>query len=259
MFRRFDAAARRVVPGALALAVFAQTIVAGQGANPSGSEVVARHVAAVGGEAAQKAVNSLRVTGRFEIPAQSLAGDLQIDWARPARRVLHVTIPGIGTISVGYDGRVGWSIDPAQGPALITGRQLSELADEAWFDGVLRGSDHVKEVTTLDRVEFDKRPAYKVSITYVSGNQEVAYYDVESGLHIGLEAQRTSQLGTTPTVAFFREYRKFGALSFPTVVSQRTLGIEQLLRIASVEYDVVPPGTFELPAPIKALVKGGRD
>jgi hypothetical protein len=258
MVRRFDATAARAVSVVAALVVFAHADGRAQGTTPSGSEVVARHVAAVGGEAAQKALTSIRVTGRFEIPAQNLGGDLRIDWARPARRVLHVTIPGIGTISVGYDGKIGWSIDPAQGPALITGQQLSELADEAWFDGMLRGPEHVKEMKTLDRVEFDKRPAYKVSITYASGNSEVAYYDVETGLHIGLEAQRTSQLGTTPTVAFFRDYQKFGTLSFPTVVSQRTLGIEQVLRITAVEYDVVQPSTFELPAPIKALVKSGR-
>lgn len=255
MVSRFDATARRVVPATVALVVFAHVVATSQGALPSGVDVAARHVTAIGGEAAQKAVSSLRVIGRFEIPAQNLSGDLQLYWARPARRLLRVTIPGIGQIEAGYDGKVGWSIDPAQGPALITGKQLSELADEAWFDGVLRAPDYVKAIATLERAEFDKRQAYKVSITYVSGNSEVDYFDVDTGLQIGLEAQRESQLGTAPTTAVFRDYKKFGALSFPTIISQRTLGIEQVLRVTSIDYDVVPATTFDLPPPIKALIK----
>ncbi len=103
----------------------------------------------MGGEAAFKQVKSIRARGTFTMAAQNVNGDFEMSAARPNKLLLKVTIAGIGAIESGYDGKVGWSIDPASGPALIAGRQLAELADDAWFDGPLHGPEHVKEATVV--------------------------------------------------------------------------------------------------------------
>lgn len=51
------------------------------------------------------------------------------------------------------------------------------------------------------------------------------------------------------------DYKKFGALLLPTTMKQTAMGVEQLLKVTSVEFDNVPPSTFEPPAQIKALIK----
>ena len=40
-----------------------------------------------------------------------------------------------------------------------------------------------------------------------------------------------------------------------TTLAQRMMGVEQKLTLATIEYDNVVPTVFELPAPIKALIK----
>jgi hypothetical protein len=228
--------------------------VAVQQSLPTGRQIIDRHVAAIGGEAAYRAVRSVQARGRLEIPAQKIVGDLELYSARPARLLYRVTVAGVGRIENGYDGQVGWSLNPISGPELLTGRQLSEAADDAWFDATLHTSDHVREVTTLSREVFDGKAAYKVKVVLRSGNEQIEYFDVESGLQIGSESARTTPQGVVPTVNILRDYRKLGPVLQATTFVQRALGFEQILTITSCEYDTVPDSVFETPPAIRALL-----
>ncbi len=225
-----------------------------QEALPVAREVIARHIAAIGGEAAFKAVRSVHATGRLEIPAQRIAGDFELFAARPARLLYRATVPGIGRIESGYDGRIGWSLSPISGPELLTGRQLSEAADDAWFDGPLHAPDHVRAAETIGKVEFDGHQAYKLRVMLTSGQEEIEYFDVESGFQLGSDASRATPQGIVPTTNLARDYRKFGPLMQATTFVQRALGLEQVVTISSCEYDTVTDATFDPPAEIRALV-----
>jgi hypothetical protein len=221
---------------------------------PAAGDVIARHIAAIGGEAAYRSVRSVHARGRLEIVAQGLAGDLELLSARPNKLLYRVTVPGIGVIENGYDGKTGWSVSPIVGPELLTGRQLSEAADDAWFDGTLHGAEHVREMTTVGRETFDGRPAYKLKVVFRSGNDQIEYFDVETGLQIGSEASRTTPQGVIPTVNVYRNYKRFGPVLQATTFVQRALGFEQVVTISSCEYDTVPTTAFEPPAQVKALL-----
>jgi hypothetical protein len=243
---------------AVALAVFAHSapLPATQDAPlPPGKEILARHVKAIGGEAAFKALKSVRATGRLEMAAQQISGDFEMLAARPNKQRMRVTITGFGQVESGYDGKIGWRIDPASGPAVLAGKELAEAADDAAFDAVLYGPDFVSDITTVARVQFEGRPAYKVKLALKSGNERFEYFDVESGFQIGSESSRTTQMGVMPVVSILSDYRKFGALMWPTGLVQRLMGIEQVVTITSYEYDVVAADAFGLPPAIKALIK----
>jgi hypothetical protein len=229
---------------------------AAQDGLPVAREVVARYVKAIGGEAAYAAITSMRARGRFEIAAQKIVGDIELLSARPAKLLYRVTVPGLGRIENGYDGTIGWSVSPISGPELLTGRQLAETAEDARFDGALHASGRVREMTTLGRVDFDGRPAFKLRVVMASGVEQTEYFDVETGLQIGSESARATPQGVVQTVNILRNYRKFGPLMQATTFVQRALGFEQVLTLTSYEYDVVPDAAFEPPAEVKALIPG---
>src|SRR5579872_241575 len=104
---------------------------------PEARTIVDRYVTAIGGAAAFKAIQSIRAGGRLEIAEQHIGGDVELLSARPAKLSYRVTIPGIGQIANGYDGRTGWALSLLTGPEVFSGRQLSEAADDAWFDAPL--------------------------------------------------------------------------------------------------------------------------
>ena len=222
---------------------------------PSAKDIVAKHMAAIGGEAAFKAINSMHAKGKFELAAQGVSGDLELMASRPNKLLLRVEIPGVGHVESGFDGKNGWSIDPLAGPSLLAGRALSEMAEDAWFDSALHAPDRVKELTTVAKVEFDKHQAYQIKVVHTSGVEQTEYYDVETGLQIGSESQRETPMGVLPTKVMLREYEKFGGLKQPTVLVQSTMGIDQIFRMSSYVYNEVPPTAFDPPPAIKALIK----
>jgi hypothetical protein len=48
------------------------------------------------------------------------------------------------------------------------------------------------------------------------------------------------------------EHRQFGGLLFATKITRRTAGIQEVMRITSVEFDKVPDSVFAAPAAVKA-------
>jgi len=241
-----------------ALVIVAETGLAGQvqaiKAPPTAAEIFARHIKAIGGESAQKAIRSIHAKGTFEMPAAGVSGPFEAMSARPAKMLMKVDVPAVGHVETGYDGKVGWEIDPTAGPSVASGRKLSELADDAFFDSSLHASTFVKSATVLGQEKFDNRPAYKVQVTLVSGNEQTEYYDVETGLMIGSESQRETTLGVVPTISVLRDYKKFGSLMQATALVSKTMGIEQIVKITSIEYNTVPVNAFDLPPQIKALI-----
>jgi hypothetical protein len=62
-------------------------------------------------------------------------------------------------------------------------------------------------------------------------------------------------MGAMPTTISMGEFKKFGGFMQPTTMVQAAMGFEQIIRVTSYEYDVVPASAFDLPPAIKALIK----
>jgi hypothetical protein len=248
--------------GAVCVALVGVRVLAAQapaapagGPLPEAGDIIAKYVRAIGGAAAYASVTSIHLHGTFEVPAQSISGSVDIFTARPSNFLLKVEIGGIGEQQSGFDGTHGWEIDPMSGPALLTGKALQERKDDADFDADLHLPARVKSMKTIDRVTFDEHDAYKVSVVLMSGDEAVEYYDAKTFLQIGNETKAESPLGTLSVTNIARDYRKFGKLLMPATLVERTMGVEQVIHVASIEYNTVPPATFDPPPAIKALIK----
>ena len=257
MFRRHG---RGFVRASLAIAAIALASeqprpAIAQAALPSGRDIVTRHLEAMGGEAAFKAVTSIHARGKLVFTAQQISGDIELFSARPNKQLLRGNIAGFGSTETGYDGTIGWSIEPVSGATLLTGRQLLELADDAVFDSPLYPPTLVKSLTVIGREEFDGRQAHRVRVVFVSSSEQFEFFDVETGLQIGSEARRETPMGVLPMTTIAREHKSFGALKLPSVLVQKALGFEQVVTMTSYEFNTVPPEAFAVPPRIKALIK----
>ena len=222
---------------------------------PSGAALVAKSVAAIGGADAIRATTSLRATGVTELPAQNIKGTFEMLSARPAKSILRMELGGVGKAESGFNGDVGWSLDPMVGPSLVTGRMLDEMRNDAHFDAALHPPDLVRSITTTARVEFDGRPAFKAHAVFVSGQQRDQYFDAETGHVIGIEGEVESPMGTLPMKVTLRDFKTFGALTHPTRLIQSAMGMEQHFIFEKFEYNTLTPAAFDPPAIIKAIIK----
>jgi len=246
----------RALAGLLALAsIWAVTTSAREQDLPPAADLVAKHVAAIGGADAIRAVMSFRATGRTEAPGQNMRGTFEILGARPAKSVMRMDIDGLGRAESGFNGALGWSLDPMVGPSILTGRMLEELKGDSHIDAALYPPDLVKSMTTTARVTFDGRSAFKVHVVLVSGRPRDDYFDVATGYLIGPEGDTETPMGTLPMTMMLRNYKALRPQKHPPLMVQVAMGAEQHFSVETYEYNVVKPEAFDPPAIIRAIIR----
>jgi hypothetical protein len=223
---------------------------------PSARSIIDRHIKAIGGKDAVLSHTSQHATGTFSVPAQGLVGTVEIfGAANPNRAALKVQVPGLGEIASGFDGSHGWSLSPLLGPMLQVGKELEQAKFDADFYGDLRDPKRYRSMKTIEKTTFDNRACYKVSMVREDGAEDFDFYDVATGLRAGSMNTRETPMGSVKTTSIEGDYKKFGNLLLATSVVQQIMGIEQKITLATVEFDKVEPSAFDLPDPIKALIK----
>jgi hypothetical protein len=222
---------------------------------PSARSILDRHIKAIGGKEAILSHSSTRATGTFSVASAGMTGSVEVMAAKPDRSLVKISIPGVGEILEGYDGKSGWTLSPMTGPMLLEGKQLEEKRYDADFFSELHEDSRYTSMTTVEKTEFEGRPCYKVKLVRKNGGEDFEFYDVETGLKAGRIATRETPMGTITGTSVETDYKKFGNILQATTVKNTMMGMQQVIIIASIEYDTVPPAAFEPPAEIKALIK----
>jgi len=240
-----------------AIAPVAATTPAGQTSAglPAARTIIDRHIKEIGGRAVILAQTSTHATGTVSLPAAGLTGKLEAFHAKPDKFVQRMSLPGIGNIEEGFDGKVGWSISPLTGPTLLDGKQLEQRKFDADFFEDLKASDRYASITTVEKTTFEGRPVYKIRLLKKAGDEDLELYDSETGLKVGAISTRDSPMGPMQSTTAWSDYRKFGSLLQPATTKVSVMSTQMILSITGVEYGTVDPSVFTVPAQIKALVK----
>lgn len=221
---------------------------------PTARDLVARHIAAIGGRDAVVRHPFFRAKGTFGMPAAGMTGQLEVAGAAPNLVAMKITIPGVGEMLQGFDGTHAWSMDPFQGPRLIEGVELAQMMDEAEFASVLRESPSIASMETTEITTVGGQQCYKVKVTRKSGRETFDCYSVESGLLIGGFAKQESAMGSIDAVSEFADYKDFNGLKQPTKITLTVMNQQQVMNFTSYEYGPVEAGVFTPPAAIATLI-----
>lgn len=220
---------------------------------PKAEDVLKKYRDAIGGEEAIRKHSARRFKGVYEIPAQGMRGELLILAAAPNLMRLSITLPGLGEMQRGFDGRIGWSVDPAIGPRLLEGRELDELRHSADFYDDLHDPTRFSSVTVVGKPMFDGQPCYEIKLVRESGFEYTEYFNAETGLLAGVKMNASSQMGSIPVTTVVSEYKVFGGVLTPTITRQKMMGLESVTTISSVDFAPIDPKEFALPPQIEAL------
>ena len=222
---------------------------------PAARTIIDRHVREIGGREAILAQTSTHAVGTVSMPAAGLTGKLEAFHAKPDKFVQRMSLPGIGDMEEGFDGTVGWSLSPLTGPTLLDGKQLEQRRFDADFYEDLKSGDRYTSITTVEKTTFEGRPAYRIRLVKKAGDEDIEFYDTETGLKIGAVSTRDSPMGPMQSTTTWSDYRKFGNLLQPATTKVSVMSTQLVMSISSVEYGKVDPAVFSLPAQIKALIK----
>jgi hypothetical protein len=221
---------------------------------PDAKVVIARYVDAIHGDVVRRHT-SMRTTGSFSLPAMGTTGQLEIMQARPNHMVMSVNLPGLGEIRSGFDGEVGWSMNPMEGPRLLTGKELVQQSDDAAFESGLRDASLITSMETVAQSEVEGTSCYKLRIVWKSGRETLDCYAVDTGLLIATTSRNETVMGTVEATMLYSDYREFDGFRMPTRTRQRVMNQEFVMTITSVEFGTVSKTAFEPPPEVRALLK----
>ena len=221
---------------------------------PTAESLVAKHIAAIGGEEAVRKHTSVRMTGTFEMAAAGLKGDFTVVSAAPNRNALTIAIPGVGEVRSGYDGIGAWEFNPMTGARLVEGKELTRVSEDAdFYGGTLRSQPSIVSRQTVERTTLGGVPCYRVKITWKSGRESHECYAVDGGLLVAQQSVYEGPMGAMETTQILSDYESFGGVRHATVLRQQMMGAEQVLTVTGVEYDTVEAEEFTPPPAILTL------
>jgi hypothetical protein len=223
---------------------------------PEADALIQRYVERIGG-ASMWAESGTITRGTFSIVGMGLDGDFVQVMRPPNQQRMDITLPGIGVLQQGFDGEVGWSVNPMAGAQITTGAELEQAREQTSLAASLRDPSLIPGRETLSRVEIDGEACWRVRLTWASGNVSYDCYAVESGLLLATDVTQSSPLGEIEARTVYKDYREFEGRLLPSRLVQSSAGQTVELRIREVTFEEVSPEQVAPPQVIRTLRGGG--
>ena len=221
-------------------------------ASLSAAEIVARNVAARGGEQAWQSMESLTMSGKMEAggnrrPALPVSNPKDPHAVVPTRPVEQVQLPFVmelkrprkmrveiqykGQTAVqSFDGSSGWKLRPFLNRLDIepyTAEELKIASFQSELDGPLANyaaKGTKVELAGMDKVEGNN--TYKLRLTTREGRVFHVWIDAATFLEAKVEGfPRRLDGRYHPVEVYYRDYRSVGSVKIPYVLETRVLGI----------------------------------
>ncbi len=224
---------------------------------PDGKELLAKHVAAIGGREAMDKHTSLHMSGTFSMAAMGIEGPVHMYRAKPALFLQQITLGSFGEMTTGFDGTTAWQVNPMAGASVMAGEQAAQMKQQADFFSDFPELAKYSAIETVAAEDFEGRKCYKVRMVRTDGSGEaMQFFDAETGLAAGMvRSMENPQMGKIEITVVMSDYKDQGGVKMPSRITQRTPQGDVVLTFSSYEWDKVDAKLFDLPDIVKGMVK----
>jgi len=214
--------------------------------------VLERYQQALGGADAIGKVQS--ETRHGEVEGAGMQGKVTfVAYAKPFKWLAKVTMPDGGERVDGFDGEVSWSMGP-KGAEIDKSVPLESVRRDADLQYPLHQPDYFSKYELAGIADFEGHRCYWLHGTTHRGKDNNQFYDVKTGLLVGYRFQSDDK-NSIPTILVFGDYKSFGGPLVATRQTGRQGDQSQATTVISVSYEPLADSMFELPAPVKTLLK----
>ncbi len=208
-------------------------------------ELVEKNLAAKGGLARLRAVQTVRQTSRMSM--QGVEAEVTVLGKRPNLMRQQILVQG-QTIVMAYDGAVPWMVNPLQGssnPIILTGPQAEMVREQTAFDGPL--ADYKERGTKVELVgaeTLDSAKVFHLKLTSKTGQVQHCYLDASTYLEIKLVSDGVGRMEQE-----LSDYRDVEGIKVPFRVRMIQNGVLQSeIKVDKVEFNVKADDTlFRIP------------
>lgn len=220
----------------LSVGVYAQTA----------SEIVSKHIAALGGQEALKSFKSAKYTQSTIAPGQSIDATATIIFDKAAH--INMTMMG-NNITVVTKGETGWVKQGSDAPKDIPAAQLKMITDNMTLPGLELATASAKgeKIDLKGKETVDGQSVYALTTT-VQGNPSTVYVDPTTYLITGRKGKVSAMGQTIDTNVAYDDYRKAGALTLPYRAKTEAMGQAATVKLTAFEANpTINESIFEKP------------
>lgn len=229
--------------------VKAPTTAAKVTATPTAEQIIDKYAQASGGKEAIGKVSSRVMKGEAELMGVPGKGEVEVYAKAPNKLMANLTLPGLGHLQYGYDGRNGWRRALSGGIVDVRGLDLAYMALDAEFPRDLKIKERYTRLELRGVEKVNGRDAYLIVGTPHDLKPERLYFDVDSGLLVRLGTNRETPEGMVTEDAYFEDYRVVDGVKLPFIERHATPGLTFIFRFTSIKNNVpIDDSLFSKPA-----------
>jgi hypothetical protein len=208
--------------------------------------IVQRHVAAMGDEAALN-TGPVHMMMSMTMPGSGAAIRTE-SWRHGRRMYSRMSVPGMGTTEMGFDGTTAWMISPQLGAMILDSLPMDAMAAQhnaRMFAGL--------PMRYLGEREMAGKRYAAVEFVH-QGSRTTAYFDLASGLMAGMTPEKNP--GPPGQMALsFGEWKRVGAMMYAREFTTRMADGQALVtRVESISLDTIDAKVFALPDVVRGLM-----
>ena len=226
-----------------------------EAALPTPKEVVDRMIEFTGGVKAYQDPKPTKTTGSFTIPQAQLTGSMTTWSAPPNLMRVDIEIPGLGTTMNGFDGKIGWTMDPTRGPSIMDGAMLEEIKREANSNAMLDLLKDYPDAKVTGRETFEGVECVVLRLEKGKVLKE-QLVEEKTGRLVGTRSKMPTPMGEIPSTTVIEKWMTIGPRKVAAKTVIKMMGMDQVMQIDKVMTDEpINPEVFALPPAIKALAE----
>lgn len=228
---------------------------------PSGEEVMAKHIAHTGGQAAYDKIKNRVAESTLEIVGQGVSLNLITYAAKPNKVLIKIESELTGKIEKGCDGKVVWENTLVGGPVIHDGAQRASGLRDSTFERFVYWKSIFESAECKSITKVGDADCYEVVLTTKKSedgdpSSMRLFVDVTDYLIRKIETVVESEVGKIEVIAHLEDYRKVDDLLISHKMNMNILGQNREVTITSLKHNVdLPENQFDLPAEVQALLQ----
>jgi outer membrane lipoprotein-sorting protein len=180
------------------------------------------------GSAASDKVTTSVAKAKMSIPANGLNGEMEMMVSKE-RFFMKQTLPGIGDILMGFDGKNGWAKDPINGLRDLEGAELAQAKDEVKNQKSSDWKQRYKKAELLGVRKVGVAQAYAVRLTPKTGAPQTHYFDTKTLFLVRTDMVAVGPTGKIPTETYLSDYRLLDGMQIPFKTRSIVSGIQEVI------------------------------
>ncbi len=216
-------------------------------------EIIDKHIDAIGGISKIDSVKSQKVTGFMSMQGMDIP--ITIYLKNNEMILVEIYVQGMKILQ-GYDGKMGWMINPMTGskkPEKMDDETAKSLKEEADLGGkLLKYKEKGYTAEFVGKEDMEGTDVYNIKITDKDGESTNFLIDAGSYLILKSKAKRKVMGKTVESETTFGNYKKIEGMVMPFLIESKVTGMDvgsQKVLIDKVEFNVnLDDEIFKMPA-----------